>query len=91
MVPPLFCVLVGAAAVVVCSLWRARLTCTPCAPRSVGWKYSCCTDPAEWYLNGPSGFWTTAFVFSKIPELGDTAFLVVKKKPVIFLHWFHHV
>jgi hypothetical protein len=56
-----------------------------------GWKYSCCTDPADWYLNGPTGFWTTAFVFSKIPELGDTAFLVMKKKPVIFLHWFHHV
>ena len=30
-------------------------------------------------------------LISKIPELVDTAFLVIQKKPVIFLHWFHHV
>ena len=31
------------------------------------------------------------FIYSKIPELLDTAFLTFQKKPVIFLHWFHHV
>jgi len=31
------------------------------------------------------------FIFSKIPELVDTVFLVLQKKEVIFLHWFHHV
>ena len=30
------------------------------------------------------------FIFSKLPELFDTAFLVLQKKKVIFLHWFHH-
>ena len=52
--------------------------------------WTCCTDPEEWYLRGPSGLWVGLFIFSKLPELLDTAFLVFQKKDVIFLHWFHH-
>merc|ERR1719220_1142207 len=29
-------------------------------------------------------------LLSKIPELLDTVFLIVKKKKVILLHWYHH-
>ena len=52
--------------------------------------WTCCTDPKDWYLVGGSGLWVGLFIFSKLPELLDTAFLVLQKKDVIFLHWFHH-
>jgi hypothetical protein len=30
------------------------------------------------------------FCMSKVPELFDTVLLVLRKKPVITLHWYHH-
>lgn len=40
---------------------------------------------------GTTGFWSAVFVVSKVPEFTDTFFLVLRKKPVIFLHVYHHV
>ena len=40
---------------------------------------------------GPGALWLTLFVYSKVPELIDTFWLIIQRKPVIFLHWFHHV
>mmetsp|Transcript_23631 Transcript_23631/g.46986 ORF Transcript_23631/g.46986 Transcript_23631/m.46986 type:complete len:304 (-) Transcript_23631:405-1316(-) len=50
-----------------------------------------CTDAETAYGSGSTGIWVFAFCFSKIPELFDTFFLVAHKKPVIFLHWYHHI
>lgn len=57
--------------------------------RSGGWASVCA--PAETaFGQGAVGLWVMLFIFSKIPELVDTVFLVIAKKPVIFLHWYHH-
>ena len=37
------------------------------------------------------GMWSLCFVLSKIVELGDTYFIILKKQQLIFLHWYHHI
>jgi elongation of very long chain fatty acids protein 6 len=58
--------------------------------KTEGFFYTVCGNSRERYRDGPVGLWTMLFIYSKFPELLDTAFLVVQKKKVIFLHWFHH-
>lgn len=53
-----------------------------------GFMYTLCDKNV--YEPGAVSFWIMLFTFSKIPELLDTVFIILKKKPLIFLHYYHH-
>ncbi|EPY29805.1 fatty acid elongase [Angomonas deanei] len=50
----------------------------------------CDWNPTEYY-DGPVGFFVSAFILSKIPEMIDTILIILQKKQLIFLHWYHHI
>ncbi|KFP78421.1 Elongation of very long chain fatty acids protein 6, partial [Apaloderma vittatum] len=53
-----------------------------------GFKQTVCSQ--SFYVHPVSKLWVYLFVLSKVLELGDTVFLVLRKKKLIFLHWYHH-
>lgn len=57
--------------------------------RHYGYHFSVC-NRSYMETNLITAYWTWVFILSKIPELVDTAFVVLRKQPLIFLHWFHH-
>eukprot|EP00672_Neobodo_designis_P021022 CAMPEP_0174833872 /NCGR_PEP_ID=MMETSP1114-20130205/4499_1 /TAXON_ID=312471 /ORGANISM="Neobodo designis, Strain CCAP 1951/1" /LENGTH=305 /DNA_ID=CAMNT_0016067771 /DNA_START=34 /DNA_END=948 /DNA_ORIENTATION=+ len=63
--------------------------------RDHGVRWMLCSDAMMWdgpgsASSGSVGVMMTAFMLSKFPELLDTVFLVYMRKPVAFLHWYHH-
>jgi len=56
-----------------------------------GGIYRSVCDPGFLESNKISSYWTWVFTVSKLAELGDTAFIVLRKQQLIFLHWYHHL
>ena len=67
-----------------------------CAPVLVhefltnGFYFTTCA-PAPWYGGGVHGLFVALFIYSKFAELVDTAIILLGKRSVILLHWWHHV
>jgi len=59
-------------------LWRNGFYFTVCAP-------------APWYGGGRHGLFVCLFIYSKFAELVDTALILLAKRRLLFLHWWHHV
>jgi elongation of very long chain fatty acids protein 6 len=55
-----------------------------------GFRATVCYN-AQWYGHGYCGLFVMLFIYSKLLELFDTLWLILKKRPVIFLHSYHHI
>ena len=55
-----------------------------------GFWYTVCADVYELAGRGPVALWATLFTWSKLFELFDTVLLVLRKRQLMTLHWFHH-
>jgi len=72
--------------------WCGVFACVPWlldALMNKGLYFTTCA-PGEWFLEGRCGFFVALFIYSKLAELFDTFLLVIAKKPVIALQWWHH-
>lgn len=57
--------------------------------KSSGLESSYCNS--SYYYDVRLTFWYWLFVWSKVVELGDTVFIILRKQSLLSLHWIHHV
>jgi elongation of very long chain fatty acids protein 6 len=70
-----------------CGFWKASLFHWGYLLQ-YGWKGSVCDEVlVQRHVN----LWSYLFILSKLPELVDTYFIVLRKQKLIFLHWYHHI
>lgn len=55
-----------------------------------GIQHAIC-DTSSYVGSNGGGIWCFLFPLSKLPELVDTSFIVLRKQKMVFLHWYHHV
>ena len=57
--------------------------------RERGFAHTTCHN--DMYSTPHNALWGFLFVLSKVVEFGDTFFVVLRKTPLNFLHWYHHI
>jgi elongation of very long chain fatty acids protein 6 len=70
--------------------------CASCIPYCIelwstyAWRESICLNRHFGLHHGTS--WAFAWMgYSKVLELFDTVLLALRRKPIILLHWYHHI
>uniref|UniRef100_T1IU16 Elongation of very long chain fatty acids protein n=1 Tax=Strigamia maritima TaxID=126957 RepID=T1IU16_STRMM len=58
--------------------------------QQLGFEHTVC-DRSFFKENLIFSFWSWYFAMSKVVELGDTAFIILRKQKLVLLHWYHHV
>ncbi|KAF8681908.1 hypothetical protein HU200_045359 [Digitaria exilis] len=61
----------------------------PSSPRRWAWPF-CFPPGGATEASGPVFFWAHVFYLSKVYELGDTALILLGRRPLTLLHVYHH-
>lgn len=78
-------------ALAVFSLWGS-IAITPSLVHALtkyGISYTACNTGM--FSNPNLSIWSFLFCLSKLIELGDTVFIILRKSTLNFLHWYHHL